>query len=204
MSLFTPGLNDKGRFRLNGQLANLLSPDLEYTCINLQTIQSAAGSGIDILETYYVPIGLDAAALAADITANAFLVTLQAGVLPEVVVPSTYFVEKANTDGIRYLGRMIAVDLSVLPADFDLSLLRQRLLEVVKETIGVVGEARTIVTTNVLNKSQDEHAIIEATRALNASNLDTDYARFLAERKRADSLQQKVTSLSNYIVANRT
>lgn len=203
MSLFTPGLNEKGRFRLGAPLETLLNADLEYTCINLQTIRAAASSGVDVLETYYTPLQLDETALLADIASNAFLVTLQAGVLPEVVIPSTYFVGKADTNGIRYLGKMVAIDLAILPADFDLSPLRERLLAVVKETIGVVATSRTIITTNVLNKSQDEHAIIEATRAVNTTQLDTDYARYLAERSRADSLQQKVTALSDYIVANR-
>jgi hypothetical protein len=204
MSLFTPGLNDRGRFRLAAPLASQLNPDLEYTCINLQTIRAAAGSGVDVLETYYTPLGLDEAAFTSDVSNNAFLVTLQAGGLPEIVIPSTYFVEKADTNGIRYLGKMVAFDLSILPADFDLSPLRERLLAVVKETIGVVATSRTIVTTNLINKSQDEHTIIEATRVANAEQLDTDYARYLAERDRADSLQQKVTALSDYIVANRT
>jgi hypothetical protein len=204
MSLFTPGLNDKGRFRLGDPLATLLNADLEYTCVNLQTIQAAASSGIDVLETYYLPLQLDAAALAADIANNAFLVTLQAGVAPELVIPSTYFAGKADTNGIRYLGKMVALDLAILPADFDLSPLRERLLAVVKETIGVVAESRTIITTNVLNKSQDEHAIIEATRATNTTQLDTDYARYLAERSRADSLQQKVNALTAYIIENHS
>src|SRR5437764_5697036 len=111
MSLFTPSLQSKGRFRLQTPLDTLLIADLEYTCTGLETIQAAASNGVDVFATYYVPIGLDATAFANDVSNNAFLVKLQAGVAPEIVVPSTYFVEKADIDGVPYVGMMEALNI---------------------------------------------------------------------------------------------
>lgn len=202
MSIYIPAIHARGRFRLSGALANLLSESVEYTCTGLRTLADLAGSGVDVVAEYYTPIGLDQAAYDSDVAAGALMVTLQAGVAPPVTVPSTYFTSSAEIGGVKYFGRMIALNLASLPADMSLAPLQQRLVEVVKQTIGVEAASRSIVTDNGTVMSEDQHTIIEATRAQNITQVNTDYALFLAERTRADTLQQRVTALSKYIEDN--
>jgi len=199
VSIYMPNVGAKGQFRLDAPLDNLLNPELEYTCTGVRTISDASGNGIDVVEMFYTPLELSQADFVRDVVAGAVLVTLQSGVSEPIVVPSSYFIEMPQVDGVKYQGLMVALDLSILPMDFDIAPLKLRLTETVKETIGVDALSKTIVTTLPLLKTYDDHVIIESTRENNMTVTTTDYGRFLAERDRADSLQQQVTALTNYI-----
>lgn len=203
MNPFTPAINSKGLFRVGAPFDALLVQDLEYECKALRSFTDVTGDGIDVFATYYEPQGLSLDVFNEDVTTGASLVTLQPGVGVSIVIPSTYFVGVPDVTGVPYLGFLVALDLAVLPSAIDLSYLQSQLAGVVKDTIGVITVPRTVVTTHPLRFRSDQHAVIEATRNQNKATNPSDYARFLSEQARANSLQERVTALEQYIVTNR-
>jgi hypothetical protein len=203
MNPFVPSIGSKGLFRVAPPFNISLVQDLEYTCVSMRSIQDISNDGVDVFAAYYDTQGLTLENMQADLAAGVFLVTLQPSTGLPVIVPSSYFIGIPDITGVPYMGTMIALDLSLLPSDLDLSYLKQRLADVVKDTIGVLTTPRTVVTTDPLRLRSDQHTVIDATRSQNRVEAPSDYAQYLAQKTRADSLQLQVGILQTYIKKNR-
>jgi hypothetical protein len=199
MATILPPLGATGLYRLKAPFDSALLEGVAYTCESVRSIQDITSDGIDVYAAYYQPYQLSQDDYNADVSNGARIVTLVASIGNKVNVPSTYIQGLPDINGVPYLGMMVALDLAVLPTNIDLTQLKQRLESTVMEVLGVATTMNTVVTTYPFLKTQNEHIIIEGTRQMNITETQTDYAKYVAARDLAASLQQKVTLLEQYI-----
>lgn len=200
---YVPALQAAGLYRLKAPFDTLLAPNIRYTCDGIRTLQSLSADGEDAFELVYAPVALSRAEMLADIEADAVIVTLKASDAQRVNVPSTYILGMPDSTGIPYLGFYMALDLGTLPEGINLDYVSERVVGVVRETIGVITKVDLIATTNPMRLTQDQHKVVEATRELRITETESDYAKFLRVQKENQQLRDKVRLMEKWITDHK-
>lgn len=204
MAAFVPTIGVVGLYRLLQPYTSALMAGVAYRCTALQTIQEVTKTGVDVFADYYEPYALTQADFDKDLADGVILVSLQPDNGKAVVVPNSYIAGMPDINGVPYVGTMLALDLAILPVSLDLAYLKQRLADVVLETVGVTTTARVVNTTDPMLITQEQHTVVEATRTLAVTEVKTDYAKYLEQKKLAESLQTRNNLLEQYIVDQRS
>lgn len=203
MAAFTPVLKTKGLWSLKAPYDAILLKDVEYTCTRIATISDLVAEGIDVFEEFYAPVQLTQTDLDNDTKADADIITLQSAIGDKVTFPSTYLANMPDINGVPHMGFMLAVDLALLPSNFDFSYVSQRLKEVTLATIGFDPTITPVATTVDKLFSQEQSALMASTRQANIVGVDTDYTNLLKARAEIATLRDQIRILNDYIAANR-
>lgn len=201
MAGMIPTLGLRGIYTLLDPFAAKLLPKVAYTCISTRGLNELIKAGIDVYNAYYVPNNIPQEKYNDDIVNGMTMVTFQAGAGVWLDVPSTYISAMPDLNGIPYSPLVAALRLGAVSDSTDLSYLQTRLQDVVKEELGIVSTCELVLVGQQTLVSDADHALAEASRDANKADSDTDYAKYLAEKTRADALALKVKELEDYIVS---
>lgn len=200
MASLIPTLGLRGIYILADPFAAKLLPQVAYTCMATRTLGELLNAGIDPYNAYYIPNNLTKERYEADLTDGMVMLSLQAGAGVWVDVPSTFVQRLPDLNGIPYSPLIAALRLGAVPDDTDLTYTRQRLANVVLEDLGILATCELVVVGQQTLIAQEDHALAEASRADNKANADTDYAKYLEQKTRADSLAIRVSELEAILI----
>ena len=197
-----PTVGMSGLYTLKEPYTGLLRPQVEYSCIAVINLSGALAAGEDPLNDVYLANGDTEASYQADLDANHCLVTLKSGTGDVIQVPNSALSGLPSADGIRYVSMMLGISLSALPADFDLTQLKQTISDVVFDSIGVRSTVFPGVVGSPIVLTHAQHEQIEAGRLANATAVLSDRAKVLKLQQERQALLDKIAVLEAYLVDN--
>lgn len=203
-----PSIGSRGVFVINAPFASLV-PQSEIpgaatrlTCVATRKLTELAQSGEDPFSDYYVPQNLDQATYQTDLKNGVVIVTLQADDQSLVKVPSSYIGSFADPNGVPYQVMVLTALLGGLPADIDLTFVNQQVMQVIHDSLGVDSVIKTGIVSKTAMMNQSDSRAVEQARQAKITNSQTDHAKLLAAQQQIQTLQDKVTSLEQYIISN--
>lgn len=190
-----------GVYDLRSPFAEKILPNVKYTCDSARGIAELINNGTDPFTAYYEPEGISPEQYEHDVSAGMVIVSLMGEQGIWVDVPSTYISKMPDLNGTSYTPLIAAIRLGATEDSQDLTIVKQRLKDVVVEELGVVSDVELVVYGLSTLLTQQEHEGLLASRLAARTENETDRARWLAEKQRADSLQQRVTALEQALIA---
>lgn len=188
-----------GLYVLAAPFNGLLKAGVAYTCVSIRKFEDLIADGVDPKVTYYLGNGLSQADYDRDYRAGLSILTLQSSDGSVLHVPQYYVVSAPDQGGIPYRVLALGIKLSATPDSMDLSYVKSRIQEVVRDNIGVESEVQELVISSVLHLSQTEHAALEAARQAKITSSMTDYAQLLEVTRQRDAGLRKIQELEAYI-----
>ena len=201
MSL-TPPINVTGVYTLANPFATDVAPNTPYTNIAVRKFADVIRRGEDPFALYYDPKGIDYATYQADLNAGECIVTLRSAAGQFIYVPTPYILSFPNQSGIAYTVITLAVNLGAIPNTADLSVIRQKMSDVVHDYYGVTPTIQQVAISETVTKSAADHAAVEAARQAEITERQTDYAKYLQAQATVQAQAQQINQLENYIKAN--
>jgi len=200
MSLL-PEVGCIGLWSLKTPFAALLKPNTTYNCQAVRKIKEILAEGEEPFEDYYVANNLSQALYDADVAAGECIVSLQSGSGEWIHVPTSYVLSYPIMNGVKYRGVMMGINLSALPDNKDLSLLKTKMIDLVLGTVGVSPVIKEIAITPPVILSKQDSDAIETARRNRISIIKTDAQKIAEYELQISKLNYKVTELENFIKA---
>jgi len=197
--MFTPQIGVRGLYTLTDPFSSKLISGVQYTCSAVRSISDLINKGETPYDTYYKPYDITAATYELDIAAGVSIVTLEAAEQHVVYVPSTYISGYPEIGGVSYVSMMIGAQLGPIKEGFDLSLLTDKVSQIILEYIGVAAEVKLIAASLPKLLSHSTANALESARAANISVANTDHTAVVRLQQENDTLIQKVNLLETYI-----
>lgn len=202
MSNFIPTIGVSGLYSLLAPFTTDLLPEVAYTCIAVRRLSDIVAVGGEPFTDYYEPKSISEEDYAADVAAGVCIVSLQASDENIVYVPSSYITGLPNIGGVPYTTLALGIKLGPLPDSLNLSLLKNKLSDVVFEYIGITPEIETIAISLPTLLDRVDAATLEAARTAAITAIKTDYTKYLEEKALRESAILKIAALEEYIRDN--
>jgi hypothetical protein len=196
---FIPQIGSKGVWKLLTPFDTALSPQTHYTCIGIRKLSDFSAAGEDAFITYYEPASLSKDTYIADLNNDVCIITLQQNSGSVVYVPSSYIDGFPDVNGYIYNSVVLAISLGALPETLDLTYIKSKIVDDVREIIGITSTVRTVVISEPKVIGTDDHNAITAARQANITAVKTDYANYIEAVAQRDSAYQKIQVLEQYI-----
>lgn len=200
MSL-TPPIGSSGIFKLTGPFSAILQSQVSYTCDAVRRMADILKLGIDPHRTYYEPFGLTYQQYETDLQNGECIVSLRSNSGHWVYVPTSYIASYPDANGIPYTALVLGINIGAVPHYLDLSQVKQRIVDLVRETIGVTSTVTQVAVSPTKNLPQTDHNAVEAARLANITSAKTDRALYLEMKAQRDALAQRLTEVEAYIAS---
>jgi len=199
-----PQIGASGIWTLLAPFDRMLTPNTNYSCRALRTIDDLLADGIDPYGKYYNPTGtpIDRATYEADVAAGVQIVTLMSASGTPAYVPSTYIQSYPAAGGVPYAVVCMAVQIPAIPESLDLGPCKTQILSIVKDTLGMDATITEVQLTEVTLIDQATSQRYEAARQANITNSTTDNAKLIAAQNALAAAQQQIALLEAYIKNN--
>ena len=187
MAKLTPPLLTKGRY-------TLISPFVAettnlYTCVAIRTFEECREAGINVLDLYYLPLGLTNVEYSRDLNAKATLITLFSDDLKPLYVPDTYIETYPNLGQVNYNHVVLSVSLSSVPDFLDFSNLKLLMSSLVSDVTGVVPKVAIHKAASKGVITPEQHETIEVARVAAITHRTTDRAELLKANAKVTALE---------------
>jgi len=200
MSLVPP-INVAGIYSLSGPWSQDVVPNTPYTCVAVRKFVDIIRKGEDPFTLYYAPKSLNVADYQRDSQYGECIVTLRSAGGQFIYVPTSYIQSYPNQSGIPYAVMVLGVNLGAVPNHADLSVIRQKISDVVQGYYGITPSIQQAVISEVVTKTAADHGAIEAARQSAIIERQTDYSKLLLAEQTILSQAQKIAQLEAYIKA---
>lgn len=198
MSL-TPPVNVSGMFTLANPFNQDVIPNTPYTVIAVRKFADIIRKGENPYEVYYLPRGLTQSDYQRDTAALECIVTLRSAAGQFIYVPTSYILSYPNQSGVRYTAIALLVQLGAIPDTSDLSAVRTRISNVVRDTYGLTPTIQQLSYSDTVLKSAGDHAAIEAARTAAITEHQTDYAKYQQALATVTAQALRIQQLEAYI-----
>lgn len=191
----------RGVYKLRAPFDEKILPNVAYACNSTRGVSELINSGIDPFNAYYKPEEISPEQYEFDVSVGMVIVSLMGEQGIWVDVPSTYIDSMPDLNGTPYTPLIAAVRLGAVEDAEDLTVVKQRIADVVLEELGIVGDVQIATVGLPTLLTQTEHESLVASRNDRKAASETDRAKWLEEKARADRLQQRVTALEKLLIA---
>lgn len=203
MAKMTPPLNTKGRFVTQSPWE--LSGSLIYECIAIRSFEDIYKLGIDVYDTYYVPMGLvnsPTFTFSDEKAVKANIITLKGSDGSMVYIPDTYIRSYPNAGQVKYNHVILSASLGTLPEYLDLTPLHREIENLVGGKVGMTVKVKEVIAPTNDQPSDELHETLEASRIGSIRSFENDYTRLKKEEAKNVLLQEKINSMIAILKAN--
>lgn len=199
-----PSLGAQGAYTVQAPYDTLVNPNLIYTCKGIRTIDDILAAGFDPYATYYSPGGtaVDKTKYQDDVNNGVVIVSLLSSSGQMVYVPNSYITAFPAPGGVAYSVMALAVKLGALPTSLDLTSVKQKVSDLILNTLGVNGDVTEMQISAIETISSDAAKTAEAARLALVTDNGSDWAKYLAAKTALDSANQKIAALEQWIKAH--
>jgi hypothetical protein len=157
-------------------------------------------TGIDVLNTLYIPNGLTEANYDADVAADLSMVTLQSTSGQVIILPSTYLTGWPSADSVPYVVMGMVINLGPIPNTIDPTFLTDKVEPVIKNALGLDPEIHYVTLSETTNKTWDDHVAQENTRTAAITDENSDYVKRLNAEAALTAAQAQIVALQQVII----
>lgn len=203
MNNFLPDIGSSGIYTLLEPFQNDLLANTNYTCIAIRKFADIAVAGGDVYNDYYLPKSISKVVYQSDLENGACILTLQTNSGRTTHVPSSYLKTYPASGGKAYHVVALAINIGAIPDELDLTLLKLKIAELVKDTVGIQNASvKSVLISDKQLVTNQTHAALEAARQANITNSTTDRSKLTALTAELAAVRQRNEELEAWIVAN--
>lgn len=173
--------------------------NVEYTCVAVRRISDYIANNEDPQKSIYVKNELPEQTWLDDLAENAYIATLQSRSGHYLEVPYRYISKYPSVNGVPYRQVMIGLTLPSIPVAQDLTSLETEIKSVAEASLGVTVGVKSVELSKAVIVPFEQHEQAKQARQAQINGRATIYARYVAQRDRADSLQARLDQLETYI-----
>lgn len=200
MKHLLPAIGAKGLYRLRAPYDRLLTVGVDYTCVAIRKLSDFDMNREDPKAQYYDPYFDDTLVWDTDsLDAQTCIVSLVSDTNQFVYVPSNYILAYPNINGIPYTVKVVGANLGPLPDEMDLTILFNRIKDVIRDTIGIQTEVLPVVISEMSLVSKEQHDTLLAARQALINETTTERARILELENQLVQLKEHNSALTTYI-----
>lgn len=196
-----PAIGAKGFFQLSAPFDTLLVQGEQYTCKAIRNLSDYLSNNEDPKTDIYDNYGISAE-YDNDVNNDIEIVSLQSELGHWLYVPVTHILAYPDTNGTVYRSVMIGLSLPALPIDTDITWLKDNLVNLVIDSIGVIPESKIVETSKPVLIEDAVHQQLTIDRAAAAVNTMTDRQKYLKLLQDHQAALNKLIELENYIKAH--
>ena len=200
---FIPPIGTTGIWSLPSPFSAKLLPSIPYTCIAIRKLSDITAAGGDPETDYYTVNSIDHIRFNSDLSAGVSILSLQGGSNSIIYVPSSFINNYPDIGGVPYTVLALAINIGAIPDTLDLSYLKQRIVSVISETIGVDASVNTIAVSAKALLTNADASVVETARQLKIGTVVTDYAKYLSAITERDNARAKIVELEAFILSAR-
>lgn len=200
---FIPPIGTTGIWSLASPFSAKLLPSIPYTCIAIRKLSDITAAGGDPETDYYTVNSIDHIRFNSDLSAGVSILSLQGGSNSIIYVPSSFINNYPDIGGVPYTVLALAINIGAIPDTLDLSYLKQRIVSVISETIGVDASVNTIAVSAKALLTNADASVVETARQLKIGTVVTDYAKYLSAITERDNARAKIVELEAFILSAR-
>lgn len=195
-----PYINAAGTWVLKAPYDTLLSKQERYTCISVTKLEKLVSMGDEPYDDYYEPKAIPQDTYQNDLISQVCIITVrdEAGQLYRF--PSSYLVSFPSGNGVEYGVLGLAVTIGALPIDTNLTELKQRVKDLVKDTVGVEGDVVSLLLSNPEIVSFASHESMKASRKLNIRESNTTPAQVKVLESELRAARNKIQTLEAALI----
>lgn len=162
----TPPIYAEGIFTVYPPFDELIDINTVYVVEAIRSFPEMERRDRDVFTEIYDPQGLSEDIYKEDANANASIITLKAVDESLYFIPNTYIESYPGMAGLDYSRNVIVLDIGMIPATIDLSLLESDLKDVIVKNVG--ADCDVIVDTMRYdgNVTHEEHISLETARLI--------------------------------------
>lgn len=202
MAKLTPSIGTTGRYTLrNPYVAN---PGVVYTCIAIRSFEDIIKRGVDVYETFYVPVGLIDGQVSSggtpfrftdETSIKANIITLKGSDGSLIYVPDTYIEKFPNMGEVQYENIVLSVDIGAVPSYLSLSAVMEEVKQTVSARFGTITEVKEHRSPALDPPTNQEHEAAEAARVGNITEFETTRTKLNKAQAELARLKDIQTSL---------
>ncbi len=200
--MLIPTINSKGMFVFSEPFNTSISQNQTYTVVAIRSLTELYNSNEQPYETIYKPVGLTEADFKANVDSNIPIVIFSTSGGQLFYVPCDRILSMPDISGVQYIEKVIAISLGGLPVDYDLTLAKTHIEEIVYNTVGVHSVEKIVPASAVMLYTEDQDAtyrtLLNYEKTVDKSNL----TMYLELKNRYDALLEQHTALEDYVKAN--
>lgn len=195
-----PSIGASGDWTLKSPFDSKYTAGLAYSCRAINKISSMVATGIDVLNTLFIPNGLAEADYDAAVAADLSMVTLQSSSGQLIILPSTYLAGWPSADSVPYVVMGMVINLGAIPNTIDPTFLTEKVEPVIKNALGLDPEIHYVTLSETSNKTWDDHTAQENARQANITDDNSDYIKRLNAEAALTAAQAQIAALQQVII----
>jgi hypothetical protein len=189
--MIIPPINTSGAFIFDVPFDTLLDSTAEYKVISIRSLTEMYNSGEDPCNTLYKSIGLTEDDYQSDLSTDVPIIVLSTTGGDYIYVPADRIKSIPNITGVKYRGSILAVDLKLLPLDYNYDLVKDVIINSVYDTIGVKSTVEIIPSTQIILLTPEEDSINTRLREF-SKKIDKSYKTRYEELQEFANKQSKL------------
>lgn len=198
MEKILPEVGSSGVFNVLPPFDQFIIEQVQYTCTSIRSISELQTYTRSVLEEYYLVYGLTVEDYQRDLEDNELIISLRNGA-EFVYVPSRYLISYPDVSGIPYHVVSLAVTLGAIPVGSDLSVLKEKVGELVLNNTGLTPDIEEVEISATRYIDQSEHEAVLARRNYLTTDNETFYLKYQKKLTEYEQTLLKVNALEAFI-----
>lgn len=198
MEKILPEVGSSGVFNVLPPFDQFVIEQVQYTCTSIRSISELQTYTRSVLEEYYLVYGLTVEDYQRDLENNELIISLRNGA-EFVYVPSRYLISYPDVSGIPYHVVSLAVTLGAIPVGSDLSVLKEKVGELVLNNTGLTPDIEEVEISATRYIEQSEHEAVLARRNYLTTDNETFYLKYQKKLSEYEQALLKVNALEAFI-----
>lgn len=198
MEPLLPKIGSSGVFKVSAPFDRFVVEKISYTCTSIRSITEIQTYTRSVLDEYYLFYGLTAEDYHQDILNNELIVSLRNG-SEFIYVPSKFILSYPDVTGIPYHVLSLAVTLGAIPVGTDLSVLKDKIEELVITNIGLTPITEEVEVSATKYFSEEEHNAAVQRRAYLTTDNSTDLLRYREALSNYELALLRIRELETFI-----
>lgn len=198
--MLNPSVGLRGLFELTAPFDTDIVTGVAYTCVAVRKFSDFRNTGKDPYTLVYKPKNISKEVFQDHEAKAVTIVSLQSQDGVMIYVPNAYISKTPSVDGVEYNVMLIGINLGIIPTYMDLTSLKERIVDVVKTTMGFSGVTATeMVASDTVVLSVEQHDVYESNRRSNIDEETSDYSRVRRLEAELINERQLRKELEDYI-----
>lgn len=199
MLTLVPPIGSKGFFRFAPPFDTLVKNNQEYTVQAVRSLVELDKSEERPYDTIYIPVGLSASEFNSDLNQDVPVVVFTTSGKEFFYVPANKILSIPKINGVTYQERVLAISLGNIPVDMDLTIIKDTIVNDVKDIVGVNSTVNEVLASAVAVIPVDEAKMYEKLRE-NDKSVYKSYRTQLVELQELYKQDKiKIAALEKYI-----
>lgn len=196
-----PNIGSSGKFKFLAPFDNETYENQELTVTSIRSIKELKDNGMDVFKLIYQVVGLTENDFIQDFTNTVPIIFLTASTGNYIHIPANRITSLPDTSGIKYQERVLAINLGLLPLNYNLELTADVIKDSVYDTLGVESTVQEIKTSGVVliddDKNKEYLKLLANKKTVNLS-YRTQYEKLSIQYKK---LRELYDNLEKYVLA---